>query len=73
LEQIEEKFSDDFFASSLAHETFDWYFELGDTSPIESSCARDTGPQIDPIIRPHTMVAAFRDFAGHFIRHKLKR
>jgi hypothetical protein len=82
LEQIDKKFPNHCFTYTLGHKPLDWYFELGDLVSdrivvrdiFQTADGADVRATIDPIlIRLHTMAAAFRDFAGHFIRHKLKR
>jgi hypothetical protein len=82
IEQIDKKFPGHHFTYSLGHEPLDWYFELGDLA-IDRIVVRrifnapedaNVREAIDPILmRMHTMANAFSDFAGHFIRNKLKR
>jgi hypothetical protein len=82
LKQIDRKFPDLHFAYTLGHAPLDWYFELGDAVSdrivvrdiFGAAEGQDVRASIDPILmRLHTMAMAFNDFAGHFIRQKLKR
>jgi hypothetical protein len=82
LGQINQKFPGHRFTYSLGHEPLDWYFELGDLV-VDRIVVRDIfkAPEqadvraaIEPILtRLRTMAVALSDFAGHFVRQKLKR
>ena len=82
LEKLVEKYPDHRFPYSLGQDTLDWYFELGDLindkivvrDIFKVPDQADVRTAIDPILlRLHMMAVAFTDFAGHFIRHHLKR
>jgi hypothetical protein len=82
LEKLAEKYPDHRFSYSLGQDTLDWYFELGDLindkivvrGVFKVPDQADVRTAIDPILlRLQTMAVAFTDFAGHFIRHCVKR
>jgi hypothetical protein len=82
LGQIDKKLPNHCFTYTLGHESLDWYFELDDLVSdrvvvrdiFKAPEGADLRAAIDPILmRLHAMAMAFSDFAGHFIRHKLKR
>jgi hypothetical protein len=82
LEKLVEEYPDHRFPYSLGQDTLDWYFELGDLindkivvrDIFKVPAQADVRTAIDPILlRLNTMAVAFTDFAGHFIRHCVKR
>jgi hypothetical protein len=82
LEKLVEEYPDHRFPYSLGQDTLDWYFELGDLindkivvrDIFKVPAQPDVRTAIDPILlRLNTMAVAFTDFAGHFIRHCVKR
>jgi hypothetical protein len=82
LDQIDREFPNHRFTYTLGQDPLDWYFELGDLVSdrivvrdiFKAPHGADVRASIDPILlRLHTMAMAFSDFAGYFVREKLKR
>ena len=83
IERIVTKYPEHESVYSMGIDPLDWYFEIGDLVNDRivvreifavSESVVDVRAAIDPILgRMHRMAAAFSDFAGNFIRFRLKR